>query len=86
MISRSKNGNDKDDNDDDDDDTAMMMILQIDSAKVISRAILKSFQAVLYGAIFARIYRALQERNYHAFVPLLLLTFSITRSSHGSVG
>ena len=30
---------------------------------------------MLYGAIFARIYRALQERNYHAFVPLLFLTF-----------
>jgi len=30
---------------------------------------------VLYGAIFARIYRALKERNYHAFVPLLFLTF-----------
>ena len=30
---------------------------------------------MLYWAIFARIYRALQERNNHAFVPLLFLTF-----------
>ena len=52
LISRSKNGNDKDENDDDDDDTAMMMILQIDSAKVISRAILKIISS---GAIWGNI-------------------------------